>query len=94
MFDVNELLSKRNQREALKHLESKKDGCGKDGIQISEFKEYWEVNHERIEEEIKKCTYVPGVVMTYEIHNGHGKKSRKSYESMSKIYYSCTTLRI
>lgn len=74
MFDVNELLSKRNQRAALEHLESKKDGCGIDGMYVSEFREYWELNHVRIEEEIRNGTYIPGVVMMYEILNAHGKK--------------------
>ena len=74
MFDVNELLSKRNQRAALEHLESKKDGCGIDGMHVSEFKEYWEVNHERIEEEIRNSAYIPGVVVYYEILNSHGKR--------------------
>ena len=74
MFDVEELLSKRNQRNALEHLLSKKDGCGIDGIRISEFKEYWEVNHLNIEKEIREGTYTPGVVKTYEIVNNRGKQ--------------------
>ena len=74
MFSIDELLSKRNQRLALEHLETKKDGCGIDGVHISEFKEYWEMNHERIEEEIRNGSYVPGIIMTYEILNGHGKR--------------------
>ena len=74
MFDVEELLSKRNQRNALEHLLSKKDGCGIDGIRISEFKEYWEVKHLNIEKEIREGTYTPGVVKTYEIVNNRGKQ--------------------
>lgn len=74
MFSMDELLSKRNQRLALEHLETKKDGCGIDGVHILEFKEYWEMNHERIEEEIRNGSYVPGIIMTYEILNGHGKR--------------------
>lgn len=73
MFDMNELLSNKNQRLALAHLENKKDGCGKDGIRITEFKEYWEMNHQRIEGELRNGTYEPGVIMTYEIVNGYGK---------------------
>ena len=74
MFDVEELLSKRNQRNALEHLLSKKEGCGIDGIRISEFKEYWEVKHLNIEKEIREGTYIPGIVKTYEIVNNRGKK--------------------
>ena len=36
MFTVEELLSKRNQRDAFAHFETKKDGCGPDGMRLSE----------------------------------------------------------
>lgn len=74
MFDVEELLSKKNQKMALEHLLSKKDGCGRDGVKISDFQEYWEVNHENIEQEIREGTYIPGIIKTYEIVNNRGKQ--------------------
>lgn len=74
MFDMNELLSKKNQRIAMAFLGEKKDGCGRDGIRVSDFKEYWDINHERIETELRNVTYTPGVIMTHEIINAHGKR--------------------
>ena len=36
MFTVDELLSKRNQNNALTHLSTKRDGSGPDGMWLSE----------------------------------------------------------
>ena len=74
MFTVEELLSKRNQRDAFQHFETKKDGCGPDGMRLSELKEYWQLNHERIEDEIMAGDYRPGVIKSYEILKGSGRK--------------------
>lgn len=74
MFGIDELLSNRNQQEALEHLATKHDGCGADGMLLSEFPEYWEQNKERILTEIKNGTYSPGVIKTTEIINGQGKR--------------------
>lgn len=74
MFDIEELLSKRNQREAMKFLETKHDGCGMDGVYLSHFSEYWEQNKERILKEILDGSYSPGMIKTTEILNGSGKR--------------------
>lgn len=74
MFTVDELLSKRNQRDAFAHFATKKDGCGQDQMRLSELEEYWKLNHEWIEQEIREGTYQPGVIKCYEILNGKGKK--------------------
>ena len=49
MFTMEEMLSKRNQRDALNHFSMKKNGRGVDGMQISELEDYWKINHEQIE---------------------------------------------
>ena len=36
MFTMNELLSKKNQKQALLHMKSKGDSVGADGIRVSE----------------------------------------------------------
>jgi len=74
MFTMDELLSKRNQRMAFEHLDYKRKGIGYDGMSIVAFKEYWTMNCERIENEMRTGCYIPGVVKNYEIINGHGKK--------------------
>ena len=54
MFTMDEVLSKRNQRDAFNFLERKKDSCGSDGMRLADLKEYWALNHEWIEKELKK----------------------------------------
>lgn len=71
---MEEMLSKKNQRLALEHLEQKKDTCGIDGMHMAEFKEFWYMNYKRIEDELKQGTYTPGIVKNYEIINGSGKR--------------------
>lgn len=36
MFTIDEMLSKNNQRLALEHFNAKNDGCGPDGMRVSE----------------------------------------------------------
>lgn len=74
MFTIDELLSKHNQNAALEHFSIKKDGSGPDGMKLSEFPEYWRINHERIEKEIRECTYQAGIIRDFEILNSSGKK--------------------
>lgn len=80
---MNELLSKHNQKEAFEHLKTKKEGYGNDKMLLSEFPAYWELNHIRIEEELRTCRYQPGVVKSYEIINGKGK--RREISSLNVI---------
>lgn len=74
MFKIDEMLSKRNIKDALNYLSSKKNTSGADGICLSELKNYWEINHELIEEQLRNGTYEPGVVKCYEITVASGKK--------------------
>ena len=83
MFTVEELLSKKNQSYAFAHFEMKKDGAGSDGMRVSELKEYWEMNHERIIQEIKEGNYQPGIVKIYEVTNGRGK--RRNISSLNVV---------
>lgn len=83
MFTVEELFSKKNQRNAFAHFEKKKDSAGSDGMRVSELKNYWEMNHERIIQEIKEGVYQPGVIEIYETVNGRGK--RRNISSLNVI---------
>lgn len=40
---------------------------------ISQLEEYWKVNHERIEQELRLGDYQPGIIKIFEIVNGQGK---------------------
>ena len=74
MFSMEEMLSKRNQREAMNFLKNKKDGIGADGMPLSELEDYWKINGEKICSELKKGKYVPGIVKCTEIVNNKGKR--------------------
>ncbi len=73
MFTLEELLSKRNQRDALLHLQNKGESRGADGMQVSEFEEYWKLNGERIIQEIRTGSYEPAVIENFEVISGKGK---------------------
>ncbi len=74
MFSVDELLSKRNQREAMAHFANKRDSRGADGMKVSELSNYWQLNGDRIIQEIKTGVYEPAVIEQYEILNAKGKR--------------------
>lgn len=74
MFTLEEVFSKTNQKLAMEHLSTKKDGSGSDGVRLSELEEYWELNKERIYHELEREEYCPGVVKCFEIINNMGKR--------------------
>ena len=74
MFTVDELLSKRNQNDALSHFANKADSRGADGMRLSELKNYWQLNGTRIIAEIRAGTYEPAIMEKYEVLGGSGKK--------------------
>ncbi len=74
MFDVEELLSKRNQEYALASFCEKRDGAGPDGMRVSELDDYWKANHELIERQIRGGSYRPGIVRCFEVSNRSGKQ--------------------
>ena len=74
MFDLDELLSKENQEQALESFRSKRDGAGPDGLRVSELDAYWRANHEHIEQQIRNGDYVPGLVRCFELTTKTGKQ--------------------
>ena len=83
MFTVDELFSKRNQRLAFEHLALKKDGCGPDGMFLSELEQYWKFNKDRIYEEIQEKEYQSGVIAIHEYIDKTGK--RRNIASLNVI---------
>ena len=62
MFTMEEMLSKRNQREAMTFLQNRKGGFGADGMPLSELENYWKLNEQKISSELKEGSYVPGII--------------------------------
>lgn len=80
---MEKIFSKANMELAVESLLKKNDSCGIDGIYISQFREYWELNGENIIHKILDETYEPDIVQVIEIVNKNGKKRNISR-------YTCT----
>lgn len=74
MITIDSVLSKNNLREAFEHLSTKGNGAGIDQIPLTDLKDYWSINGERICAEIRNHTYEPGAVIQFEIVGSNGKR--------------------
>ena len=74
MLTIEEVLSKRNQREAFRHFQNKKNGKGEDGVFLADLKEYWDLNKELIIQSILDQTYKPGIVTNVTVVNHKAKR--------------------
>ena len=59
MLTIEEILSESNQKIALEHLKTKRDGRGPDGMLLSELEEYWKINQNDICQSIRLGNYKP-----------------------------------
>ena len=85
MFDINELSSKRNQRDALKYFDTQHRTRGSTSA-TSDFECYWTINGSKIVDSIKNEKYEFGLINTKEILNKNGKKREISiYNSVDKF---------
>ena len=75
---MNRIFSEENMTISVNSLLGKNDSCGIDGIYISEYKEYWEINKEKIIAQILQSDYEPGPVQMDEVLNKNGKHRRIS----------------
>lgn len=83
MFTIDEMLSKKNQRMAFEHFATKKDGCGSDGMHLSELQRYWQMNQIQISDELSNKEYQPGIILIREYINKNGK--RRNIASLNVI---------
>ena len=74
MFDIENLLSFDNKKDAFEAFRLKRDGSGPDGLRISELEDYWKANGDRIEQSIRNGTYKPSIAKVFEITGGTGKR--------------------
>ncbi len=72
-MNIHDILSEENIALAMEHLQSRRDSCGGDGVNLSELQEYWELNGKKITELILDRNYEPGLVVKKEIVSTHGK---------------------
>jgi hypothetical protein len=68
-ISFDDIFSKDAIEEVMQELETKRDGCGVDGMPLSQLREFWEVNGDDILDMLKKDAYEPGMVREVEIIN-------------------------
>lgn len=76
MITLESIFSKKNIARAFNHLSIKKNGGGTDKSSLDELKDYWELNKDRILDEVNNCSFKPNMVQEYEIVNGKGKRRK------------------
>lgn len=76
MITYESIFSKKNIARAFDYLSIKKNGGGTDKSSLDELKDYWELNKDRIIDEVKNCSFKPNMVQEYEIINGKGKRRK------------------
>jgi len=80
---MQNIFTDENMEISVKSLLSRNDSCGIDGVFVSEYKEYWDINKEKILDNLRCGTYKPDAVQIEELLKKNGKKRK-----ISK--YTCT----
>lgn len=71
---LEKVLSEETIGLAIEDLQKKNDSCGVDGIMISAFREYWEMNGETIRHLVLAGKYEPSAVRETELLRANGKR--------------------
>lgn len=71
---MKEIFTEENVKISVDALLEKSDSCGTDGIYVSQYKEFWELNEEKILNGILEGQYKPDAVKKIEILKTNGKK--------------------
>ena len=91
-ISLDEVLEKENLEIALKHLATKHDSCGLDGIMLSELEEYWKTNGDSIITLSREKKYEPGIVSLREIVQPNGKRREiAKYNSVDRLLLRAIT---
>lgn len=72
-LNLKNIFTIENKDVAMEYILTRKNSCGIDGIYISDFKAYWEINGEHIIEEVLTGKYVNSPVQVYELVMPTGK---------------------
>jgi CRISPR-associated endonuclease Cas1 subtype I-B len=70
---IDQILSNKNIKRALEHLQTKHDSCGVDGMRLSELPDYVKNNMPVIRASVHDGTFCPGLVQEIDIINCNGK---------------------
>jgi len=70
---IEEVLNRRNVKQAYRQVVSNKGSAGVDGMSVKELYDYWLKNRERIESELREGRYLPQPILGVEILKSKGK---------------------
>lgn len=83
---MENVFSRENLELAVENLLQKNDSCGVDGIFVSQYREYFDLNGEQIREKLLKSEYKPDAVQLVELLKKNGKKRTISkYTSTDRV---------
>ena len=86
MITLESIFSKKNVNKAISYLSLRKNGAGTDKQPEVELRNYWELNKDRILDEIEREDFHPNIVKEFEIINGKGKHRKvTSFEESDKL---------
>lgn len=86
MFQLEEVFSKRNQLKALSHFDSKPNHLGKDGLLLSDLREYWGLNGSSVVDRVSKGRYTPSLVyQTDMLKKTGGRRKISSYGNLDRF---------
>ena len=74
MITIDDVLSKENVSMAFDTFAKKRDGCGPDGMHVSELGNYWKANGTIIERQIRNGSWRPGIAKAFEASTHTGKQ--------------------
>lgn len=80
---MEDIFTEENVQISVNALLEKNDSCGIDGIFVSKFKEYWDLNKEKILDSLRSGTYKPDAVQQSDCLKKNGRKRKISR-------YTCT----
>ncbi len=73
-ISIEDVFKPANVNEAIIHLQKKHDGCGVDGVKLSELPQYWKINKYSVINALKNGTYEPEIVQNVEIIGANRKR--------------------
>ena len=76
MITLTDVFSEANLRLAMQSILNRPNRCGIDGIEYSDFSDYWKLNGQAVIDAVYSFEYVPGPVRILEIVNSRGKRRR------------------
>lgn len=74
MITIDEVLSDENKALAFESFRKKRDGCGPDGMLVSELEGYWKANGALVERRIREGSWRPGIAKVFEASMHSGKQ--------------------